>query len=175
MISFKTQPYTIGTATIVLLPQSASAQLPSRGQTMVKGSLNGFEFQTPLEPDGRGSHWFKADKTLLRAAKAGAGDLVSLSIESTRDWPEPTVPKDVQDALATHPEAHALWQKITPMARWDWLRWIGSTKQPKTRERHIEVACSKLKSGMRRPCCFNRSACTDPSVSKNGALMGPES
>jgi len=29
---------------------------------------------------------------------------------------------------------------------------------------------SKLRSGKRRPCCFDLAACTDPDLSKNGVL-----
>lgn len=79
--------------------------------------------------------------------------------------------KLLDQALASDPQANALWVKITPMARWDWLRWIRSTNNPETRSRRIEVALSKLRGGERRPCCFNRYQCTEPEVSKNGMLV----
>jgi hypothetical protein len=31
----------------------------------------------------------------------------------------------------------------------------------------------KIRSGKRRPCCFNLAACTDPDLSKNGKLINP--
>jgi uncharacterized protein YdeI (YjbR/CyaY-like superfamily) len=83
------------------------------------------------------------------------------------------VPADLKNALAAAPQAHALWMDITPNARWDWIRWISSTKQPETRRRRIETACSKLKAGERRPCCFNRNLCSEPSISNNGILLEP--
>src|SRR6266508_281884 len=83
------------------------------------------------------------------------------------------VPADLKSALTDSPQVHKLWMDITPMARWDWIRWIRATKQPETRKRRIEVACSKLKAGTRRPCCFNRNLCTEPSVSNNGMLLEP--
>jgi hypothetical protein len=89
------------------------------------------------------------------------------------EWPEPEVPADLVKALAFDPQANALWEKITPMARWDWLRWIRATNNQETRSRRIEVALSKLNAGERRPCCFNRDLCTEPEVSKNGALIEP--
>ena len=170
-IRFKTQLFTIGSWTILRLPESASAKLPSRGQTMVEGTINGFHFQSPLEPDGKGSHWFRVDKTILKGASANAGDTITLEIKPSKQWPEPEVPEDLQTALATAPQAQALWMDITPMAHWDWIRWIRSTKNPETRKKRIEVALSKLKSGMRRPCCFNRSICSEPEVSNNGVLL----
>lgn len=172
-IHFSAKLITINSWTILLVPPEFSVKLPSRGMTMVKGRINGIQFQTELEPDGKGSHWFKVDESLLKSIGVHSGDTVLLEIESTNEWPEPKVPEDVKVALDASLKAQTLWTKITPMARWDWLRWIGSTKNPETRTRRIEVTCSKLSKGMRRPCCFNRSLCCDPSVSNNGVLLEP--
>lgn len=168
-IRFKAQPYKIGSWTILRLPESASTKLPSRGMVLVKGTVNGSSFKTPLEPDGRGSHWLKVDQSM----KASAGGTAEVEIEPSKDWPEPDIPSDVQKALAADQEARVLWKDVTPMARWDWLRWIASTANPATREKHIKVAFSKLKNGTRRPCCFNRALCTIQEVSKGGALLEP--
>jgi len=140
---------------------------------MVKGAINGLPFQTALEPDGRGSHWFEVGKILREAIGAGAGDTVALAIEPTKDWPEPKIPQDITAALAADPQARTLWTAVTPMARWEWIRWIRATNRVETRNRRIEVAVSKLRAGERRPCCFNSSMCTEPTVSKNGALLEP--
>ena len=163
----------IASWTLVQLPTHVSEQLPSRGMTMAEGTLNGARFQAPLEPDGKGSHWFRVDDSLRDAAGAAVGERVTLVLAPVQDWPEPAVPADVQQALAAAPEAYALWQSITPKAHWDWIRWIRATSQLETRRRRIAVACSKLTAGMRRPCCFNRSLCTEPSVSQNGVLREP--
>jgi len=172
-IRFEAKLFKIGSWTLLRLPKSASAKLPSRGMTMVAGTINDFRFQTALEPDGKGSHWFKLDKTMRKTVGADVGDTVMLAIEPVKEWPEPNVPADLKKALAVVPQAHTLWMEITPMARWDWIRWIGSTKQPETRKRRIETALSKLQDGDRRPCCFNRTVCTEPYVSNNGVLLEP--
>ncbi len=169
--NFKTTTYAIGKQTILRLPPDVSAKLPSRGMVLVEGTVNGAPFHTALEPDGKGSHWLDVDDDLLRAAKAKNGDTVTVSLESSKDWPEPKVPADLQSALRADHEANGIWQDITPMARWDWIRWIRATNNPDTRKNHVVVALSKMKHGTRRPCCFNRSMCTDFSVSKNGVLL----
>lgn len=172
-IDFETTLYAIGDWTICRFPKEASAKLPSRGMVLVEGTVNDVQRKIVLEPDGQGSHWFNFDKTMQKATGAKAGDTVTLQVEPSKDWPEPDIPEDIQRGLDNDPEAHAIWDDTTPMARWDWIRWIRATNNPATRQKHIEVACSKLKNGTRRPCCFNRSACTEMSVAHNGVLLEP--
>ena len=173
-IRFDANLYTIDKRIILRLPEKASAKLPSRGQVAVLGTINGHGFQAVLEPDGYLGHWMRLDGKLQRAAALGAGDTVTLEIESLKDWPEPSVPQDLETALAAAPKKiQDLWKGITPMARWEWVRWVNATQNPDTRKRRVEVSISKMKSGKRRPCCFNLAACTDPNLSKNGRLVEP--
>jgi len=172
-IRFETRPLQIGDWVILRFPKSASAKLPSRGMTLVEGTVNGFRSKIVLEPDGKGGHWFRVGSDLRKDAGINTGDKVKMAVEPSKDWPEPDIPKDLKRALASDKQANALWMDITPMARWDWLRWIRSTKNPETRRRRIEVALSKLKADNRRPCCFNRNQCTEPEVSKSGVLIEP--
>lgn len=177
LINFEAELFKIKDWTILLLPEDASAKLPTRGMTMIKGSLNGVPFKTLLEPDGkygpglRPSHWFRPSNKLLKDAKANAGDTVKISIEPTKDWVDPDVPEDVKKALSSSTKAQALWEDITPLARWDWIRWIRAVKTEETRKKHLEVMLDKLNKGMRRPCCFNRNLCSEPYVSKNWRLQ----
>ncbi len=177
MITFETKLLTIKSWTILRLPEDASAKLPSRGMIMVAGKLNGIIFKTLLEPDGTygpgltPSHWFRPDEDLLKQAKVSAGDTVEVSLEPTKEWIEPEVPEDLKKALASSKKAEDLWKDITPMARWDWIRWIRAVKTSETRQKHIEVALDKLNKGMRRPCCFNRNLCSEPYVSHNWRLL----
>ena len=170
VICFEAQVRRTGGSTILRLPGDASARLPSRGQVAVNGVMNGHAFQTVIEPDGRRGHWLKVDKKLRQALAVSEGDSVTLEVEPARDWPEPGVPEDFQAALAGAPDISEVWKSITPMARWEWVRWINATKNLQTRERRVEVGISKLRSGKRRPCCFDLAACTDPDLSKNGML-----
>lgn len=138
---------------------------------MVKGTLNGIQFQTPLEPDGKWSHWFKVEKDMQKSISAQAGDTVVVALEATKEWPEPDVSSDLIAAIEADAKVRSLWANITPLARHEWVRWVRSTDKQETRKRRIEVACSKMRSGERRPCCWNRNLSTEPSVSKNGILL----
>jgi len=174
-IRFDATLRTVSKRAILQLPEAASKQLPSRGQVAVEGTINGSAFQTVIEPDGRFGHWMSVDRGLQKAAGARLGDRVTVEVEPAEEWPEPSVPADLQGALSKAPQKiRDLWEAITPMARWEWVRWVNETRNPQTRKRRIEVSISKLRSGKRRPCCFNLAACTDPDLAKSGKLVGPE-
>ena len=174
LIRFEARLDRIDQWTVLRLPENASRRLPSRGQVSVRGTINGHRFRTVLEPDGDFGHWMRVDMRQLEAAGLTPGEAATLEIEPLDDWPEPAVPRDLQAALAAAPERiQELWMEITPMARWEWVRWVNATRNPDTRRRRVEVSISKMKSGKRRPCCFNLAACTDPDLSRNGKLLEP--
>jgi uncharacterized protein YdeI (YjbR/CyaY-like superfamily) len=64
------------------------------------------------------------------------------------------LPGDLRKALASHKQAKATWNDITLLARNEWICWATSGKKAETRNIRIEKALSKLKGGMRRPCCW---------------------
>ena len=136
------------------LPKNASAKLPSRGMTMVEGMINSFPFRAALEPDGKGSHWLRVNKTMRDAAGADARDTVTVEITRAGEEPEIRVPMDLRKALRAAPLAQTGWEDITPMARRDWVFSITTAKQEETRKRRIEKACDMLACGKRRLCCF---------------------
>ncbi len=149
-----------GGGVLLHIPPPVSEALPSRGMVMVSGTLNNLPFQIPLEPDGAKSHWCRLNEAILQLARVNAGDTVSVTIQPIKEWPEPNVPEDIKAILKTDPEAEAIWNNSTPMARWDWVRWAGAAKQTETRQRRVESIPSRLRAGKRRPCCFDRAQCT---------------
>jgi len=159
---------------IVPLPGRLSQKLPSRGVASGEVTLGETKTLVVLEPDGRGSHWFALDQVFPQKPPLREGEVIDLEIEPSGDWLEPPVPRDFMDQLKRKQEIYSLWQDISPLARWDWVRWIRSTKQEKTREKRILAALDKMAHGERRPCCFNRNLCTVPELSRGGQLLKPE-
>ncbi|WP_370540830.1 YdeI/OmpD-associated family protein [Brachybacterium sp. FME24] len=164
----------IGDRLILPLPEAASAQLPSRGQVAVAGDLNGRELATVLEPDGRKGHWISLTDALRQELDLHDGEEVTFTLTTTKEWPEPDVPQDLVVALDEASDLEETWRAITPMARWEWVRWVGATKNAETRAKRVDVSIDKLRGGKRRPCCFDLASCTDPELSKSGKLLGIE-
>lgn len=64
------------------------------------------------------------------------------------------MPKDFKEAIASNKAVLSLWRDITPLARNEWICWVTSAKKEETRGIRIGKALSKMKDGMRRPCCW---------------------
>ncbi|GAA4361116.1 YdeI/OmpD-associated family protein [Angustibacter luteus] len=170
-ISFTAKLTAIDGTALVQLPAEASERLPSRGQVAVHASIGGHDVETVIEPDGRRGHWIRVGDSLQRALRITPGDTTEITIDVASDWPEPDLPDDFARALAEAPaKIRGVWEDITPMARWEWVRWVQATRNPETRQRRVDVSLSKLNDGKRRPCCFNLASCTDPDVAKGGKL-----
>ena len=173
-IQFEAELATIDDTTLVRLPKAASEQLPSRGQVAVHATIDGHRFDTVVEPDGRRGHWLRVDPHLQEAAGIGPGETAEMTLEVAPHWPEPDVPEDLAAALDAAPASiRDVWEEITPMARWEWVRWVQATANPATRQRRVEVSISKMDGGKRRPCCFDLSSCTAPDLAKGGKLREP--
>ncbi len=157
----------IGDRLVIRLPASASALLPSRGQVAATIVINGRSSAGVVEPDGRRGHWIAVGE----GTGLVGGESVPVLVRPTSQWPEPQEPDDFRAARDAAPDTAELWQAITPMARWEWVRWISATANPATRARRIEVAIDKLRAGKRRPCCFDLSSCTDPELARSGKLI----
>jgi hypothetical protein len=62
--------------------------------------------------------------------------------------------EDLQAAILSNPNTLALWQRLTPLGRNEFICWVDDAKQPKTRQRRIEQTRDELLEGKKRPCCW---------------------
>lgn len=152
----------------VVLPKSVSAALPRRGRLTVSVSLNGHNFNALLEPDGQKSHWLRLEDAVLKAAGVSVGEPVQFEIAELDEEPEPVLPEDLARALAADADVRNTWEATTVLARVDWIHWVESAKQAKTRAKRIADACEMLGQGKKRVCCF------DPSGFYSKAFRAPE-
>lgn len=152
----------------IVLPKEASEMLPRRGRTSVEGTINGHPFQATLDPDGQLSHWLKIGRDLQSSAGVKVGETGSFEIAPMEQEPEPEIPLDLLAALKSSHEAHKVWGDTTTITRVDWIHWITTAKQAKTRAKRVSDACEMLAAGKKRVCCF------DPSGYYSKAFRAPE-
>ena len=152
----------------VVLPKAVSAALPRRGRLTVAVCLNGHRFYALLEPDGQKSHWLRLEDAVLKAADVSVGEPAPFEIAELEEEPEPAVPDDLARALAADADASSTWEVATVLARVDWIHWVESAKQAKTRAKRIADACEMLGQGKKRVGCF------DPSGFYSKAFRAPE-
>ena len=65
------------------------------------------------------------------------------------------LPADLKKVITADKTILKLWEDITPLARNEWICWVESGKKAETRLIRINKAKSKMKGGMRRPCCWS--------------------
>jgi uncharacterized protein YdeI (YjbR/CyaY-like superfamily) len=65
-----------------------------------------------------------------------------------------TMPTNLQKVLDSSAELKTAWDKITPLARNEWICWVTIVKQEKTRLEHLERIKIELLEGKKRPCCW---------------------
>lgn len=61
---------------------------------------------------------------------------------------------DLEAAVRSDPAVFALWEKLTPLGRNEFICWVDDAKQPATRQRRIVRTCEELIEGKKRPCCW---------------------
>jgi len=149
----------------VILPKAISDAFPRRGRTSMQGFLNGHRFQATLEPDGGLSHWFKVPAALMDAAGVACGDTVTFEVSPAPGELEPVIPPELAAMLDALPPARTTWEATTTVARIDWVHWIESARQAKTRSKRVADAGDMLASGKKRVCCFDPSGYYSKSLS----------
>lgn len=64
------------------------------------------------------------------------------------------VPDDLKEVLLSHTALLDKWNKLTPLARNEWICWTTIVKQEKTRKEHLIRLQEEILAGKKRPCCW---------------------
>lgn len=77
-----------------------------------------------------------------------------MGMQKLSDGTAHKIPSDLKKALTAVPKAQLVWERLTPLARNEWICWNISVKQAATRKDHIQRTVKELQEGKRRPCCW---------------------
>lgn len=131
------------TACGIWMPFSVPEVFGTRARVPVRGTLNGYPFQSSIAPMG-GRFIMPVNRTLREDARVSAGDLVDVELE--RDT-EPRVMEPTPDlaaALKAEPTARAAWDRLSYTRRKEFVLAIEEAKKPETRARRVAKAIGEL-------------------------------
>ena len=126
-----------GAWVFMTVPFDVHKTFGSRARVPVRGTINGSAFRSSIFPDGKGKHTMMVNKAMRTGAKAEAGDTVRVTMEPDTAARTVTVPKDLKAALAKDKSTAALFEKLAPSHRKEFVDWIEEAKRPETRANRI--------------------------------------
>lgn len=141
------RPEGIGTWTYLDIPREVSEAFGAKGQVKVKGTVNGYPFQSTLMPHGDGTHYLVVGKGIRDQIHASHGDTVSVTIELDRSTRQVELPEDFKQALESMPHLGDAFAKLSYSHQKEYVNWILGAKQETTRHRRIEKALEMLSQG----------------------------
>ncbi|MFQ5700514.1 MAG: YdeI/OmpD-associated family protein [Acidobacteriota bacterium] len=136
-----------GAWTFLTVPFSVEKTWGTRARLSVKGTINGKPFRNSLMPEGDGTHSMMVNKTLQKAAGAGAGETVRVTIEPDKAPRRVAVPAGLEAALAKNRKASDFFAGLSYSAKKAYTDWIAGAKKEETRERRIARAVVMLAQG----------------------------
>ena len=126
------------------LPARISAQLGSSARIPVMGSLNGQPFRAWLQTADAGRHVLLVNRPLRDAAGARVGTRVKVTIRIDPDPRRVEVPAELAQALAAAPKAQAVFDRLPPSHRREYIGYILEAKRPETRARRVAQTVERL-------------------------------
>ncbi len=64
------------------------------------------------------------------------------------------LPSDLKKILTSNVELLVYWNKLTPLARNEWICYVTIVKKAETRAEHLVRLEEDLFNGKKRPCCW---------------------
>ncbi|MGA2726451.1 MAG: YdeI/OmpD-associated family protein [Terracidiphilus sp.] len=123
---------------IARLPFDPKKAWPEWSTRRVRGTLNGFEFQTSLlSTKGRG-YWFVVYKKMLTGACAKAGDKVEIQLEPDLEGHLYAEPKELTAILRQDRALRKGFDGMTPSTRRWFAMFVDQAKRIETRRQRSE-------------------------------------
>lgn len=118
----------------------------TRARVPVRGTVNGFPFQSSLMPMG-GCHMMVVNKTLREGANCKAGEVVEIVLERDAATRMVEAPPDLARELKKSKPARERWEKLAFTHKKEMARSITEAKQDETKKRRLEKVMKVLKTG----------------------------
>jgi hypothetical protein len=64
------------------------------------------------------------------------------------------LPLDLNNVISKTAGLQEAWDKLSPLAKNEWICWVTIVKQERTRKEHKDRMISEILEGKKRPCCW---------------------
>jgi len=133
-----------GAWTFLEIPFSVEKEFGSKARVAVTGTMNDFAFRNSLMPNGDGTHAMMVNKALQAGAKAGAGDLVTVTICVDRSERVVDIPPELERALAANEAAATAYKSLSYSHRKEFADWVSTAKREETRASRAEKSLAMV-------------------------------
>jgi uncharacterized protein YdeI (YjbR/CyaY-like superfamily) len=113
----------------------------------VRGTINGFAFESSIFPNGNGTHHMMLNKAILTGAKVGPGDAVQVEMAPDTEPRVYEAPDDLKKALAKNAKARTTWESLAPGKKKYSILWVEEAEREETRKARIEKSIGLLEQG----------------------------
>jgi uncharacterized protein YdeI (YjbR/CyaY-like superfamily) len=126
--------------TVVYMPFDARSEFGSGGIIRVRGTINGFAFNTSIFPSSqKGRHFLMVNKKMLKGARVSApGEVVEITLEQDAAPNKVSVPAALRSALNANAEARKCFDELPPGSQRYRVEVVTDAKSPAMRERRIK-------------------------------------
>jgi len=139
-----------GAWTFIDVPFDVGKTWGTRARVSVVACINGESYRTSIFPAGDGTHRMMVNKRMQAAARAGAGDVVSVTMSPDVGERTVEVPRDLRGALAADKQAKGLFKALSYSCKKEYVEWITSAKREETRAGRVTKAVEMLRAGRKR-------------------------
>jgi Domain of unknown function (DUF1905)/Bacteriocin-protection, YdeI or OmpD-Associated len=119
-----------------------------RGQSKVKGAINGFPFRTSLFPTREGRHFLLVNKKMQKGARTGEGKLAEIRIELDLKKRITRAPACLSAILKQEPSLEGWYENLNHSTRVEIAKWIAEPKCAEAKTRRAEQMAERLFSVM---------------------------
>jgi uncharacterized protein YdeI (YjbR/CyaY-like superfamily) len=130
---------------VAWLPFDVESTWTKMVRLRVKVEVGGEVFRTSLFAGARrAGHFVLVNKKMQKAAGAGVGAMVDLTIAPDLEEREPTVPTELAKLLKGQKKLAKWYEGLSEPTRWEIAKWIDGVKSAEARQRRTEQIAERL-------------------------------
>ncbi len=131
----------------ILYPNSVDEEFGTKGRLRVLGTMNGFEVDRALIPQGDGTHVFILGGELRKKLGVRLGDRIEMEFHVNPNPNHIDLPEELEVALEMEPDLQVVYDRQTPGTKRGISYWINSGKRPETRAKRAAEIMRRFASG----------------------------